>query len=56
VKTIEHTSGSGDEAWGILQNEQQTTNTGQIPVSGIYLANIQTPEGQSKNVKFVIVR
>lgn len=56
VKTIEHTSGSGDAAWGILQNEQQTSDTGQIPVSGIYIANIQTPDGQSKNVKFLIVR
>ncbi len=56
VKTIEHTSGSGDAAWGILQNEQQTSNTGQIPVSGIYIANIETPEGESKNVKFLIVR
>ena len=56
VKTIEHTTGSGDAAWGILQNEQQTTNTGQIPVSGIYIANIQTPDGQSKNIKFLIIR
>ncbi len=56
VKTIEHTAGSGDAAWGILQNEQQTTNTGQIPVSGIYIANISTPAGESKNVKFLIVR
>jgi len=56
VKTIEHTDGSGDAAWGILQNEQQTTNTGQIPVSGIYIANITTPDGQRKNVKFLIVR
>jgi hypothetical protein len=56
VKTINHTSGSGDAAWGILKNEQQTTDTGQIPVSGIYIANIKTPDGQSKNIKFVIVR
>ena len=56
IKTIEHTTGSGDAAWGILQNEQQTTDTGQIPVSGLYIANIQTPDGESKNVKFLIVR
>jgi hypothetical protein len=56
VETLEHTSGSGDEAWGILQNEQQTTGTGQIPVSGLYIANITTPDGQGRNIKFLIVR
>jgi hypothetical protein len=56
VKTIEHTKGSGDAGWGVLANEQQTSDTGQRPVSGLYIANITTPDGQTKNVKFVIVR
>jgi len=56
IKTIEHTDRSGDETWGELNEEFQATQEGQIVVSGIYIANITTPEGQSKNVKFVIVR
>lgn len=56
VKTIEHTSGSGDESWGIIPNEHQTTTMGQRPVSGLYIANITTPDGRTKNVKFIIVR
>ncbi|MFH0991103.1 MAG: hypothetical protein V1799_13930 [bacterium] len=58
VKTIEHTRGSGDEFWGIgtINNDLQTTDTGQRPVSGIYIANIVTPDGATKNVKFLIVR
>jgi hypothetical protein len=56
IKTIEHTDGSGDASWGVLLEEHQTTNTGQLVVSGIYVAHITTPDGQSKNVKFVIVR
>jgi len=56
VKTLNHIKGSGDESWGVLKNEQQTSDTGQRPVSGIYIANITTPDGQTKNVKFLIVR
>jgi hypothetical protein len=56
VKTLKHDKGTGDVKWGVLGNEQQTSDTGQRPVSGIYIANITTPDGQSKNVKFVIVR
>lgn len=58
VKTLEHTKGSGDEFWGIgtVNNDLQTTDTGQRPVSGIYIANIVTPDGKTKNVKFLIVR
>jgi hypothetical protein len=55
VKTIEH-SGSGDESWGATNMDFMTTDTGQIVVSGLYIANIQTPDGQSINRKFVIIR
>jgi hypothetical protein len=56
VKTIEHTNGSGDEPWGGVIEEHSTTDTGQVIVSGIYIAHIVTPEGESTNVKFVVVR
>jgi hypothetical protein len=57
MKTIEHTDGSGDEAWAALTGSNfMTTETGQIVVSGLYIANIETPEGESANVKFLIVR
>jgi hypothetical protein len=56
IKTIEHTDGSGDASWGVQLEEHQTTETGQLVVSGVYIAHITTPEGESKNVKFVIVR
>ncbi|OGC02989.1 hypothetical protein A2V82_02725 [candidate division KSB1 bacterium RBG_16_48_16] len=55
VKTIEH-YGSGDEAWGATTMDHMTSDTGQIVVSGIYIANIQTPDGDSINRKIVIVR
>ncbi|NIR52186.1 fibronectin [candidate division KSB1 bacterium] len=50
IRTIEHTDGSGDEFWN------QTTEFGQIVVSGIYLAVIATPEGATHRLKFVILR
>ncbi|MBN2410193.1 hypothetical protein JXQ31_00790 [candidate division KSB1 bacterium] len=56
IKTLEHTNGSGDEAWGNVLLEHSTTETGQIVVSGIYIAHIETPDGESINVKFLIVR
>lgn len=56
VRTIEHTNGSGDEAWGILQEEHSATQNGQIIVSGVYIAHIQTPSGENSYVKFVVVR
>ena len=56
VKTLEHTDGSGDEPWGVLSEEWSATETGQIIVSGIYIAHIETPGGESKNVKFLVVR
>jgi len=56
VKTLNHMDGSGDEAWGVLVDEQSTTETGQMIVSGIYIAFIQTPEGEHTFVKFAVVR
>lgn len=62
VREIEHDDGSGDEAWGVLEEEYSASATGQIIVSGIYIAFIEekTSEGEltGKNtfVKFVVVR
>ncbi len=58
IKTIEHISGSGDESWGPLgvAETHSATDVGQIIVSGIYLAYVETPEGESTYVKFVVVR
>ncbi|NWF87859.1 MAG: hypothetical protein HXY50_00190 [Ignavibacteriaceae bacterium] len=51
IDTIEHTNGSGDEAWDSL------TSSGQIVVSGIYIAVIEDlVNGVNKIVKFVIIR
>jgi hypothetical protein len=55
IKTIDH-YGSGDEPWGVLQVEHMTTDSDQIIVSGIYIAHIETPDGDSTIKKFVIVR
>jgi len=55
VKTIDHI-GSGDVSWGINQNTFMVTDGQQIVVSGLYVAQIETPDGKSKLVKFVIVR
>ena len=56
VTTIEHTNNSGDEAWGVTALAHMTNDNGQIVVSGIYIANITTPDNQSINRKFVIIR
>jgi len=57
VKTLIHDDGSGGEAWADETRQHfLTTNSGQMVVSGIYIAHIVTPEGESKNVKFVIIR
>jgi len=62
VKTLVHDDGSGDESWGDLTYEHSVTETGQIIVSGIYIALIEennedgTPTGNSTAVKFVVVR
>lgn len=51
IETIEHTDGSGDQAWDSL------TSSGQIVVSGIYIAVIEDLDsGLNKIVKFVIIR
>jgi hypothetical protein len=57
VQTIEHTDGSGDEAWRNPTGEYfLTSSSGQIVVSGLYIAHIVTPTGESTTVKFFIVR
>jgi hypothetical protein len=56
VRTIEHTNGSGDESWGVTNYEHMTSETGQVVVSGIYIAHFETPDGQSIMRKFVIIR
>jgi len=56
VKTLEHTDGSGDEAWGNLPENHMVSETGQLVVSGVYVAHVETPEGESHIVKFAIVR
>lgn len=50
IQTIQHTDGSGDESWN------STTEFGQIVVSGIYIAVVQTPDGQKGIQKFMIIR
>ena len=50
VKTIEHTDGSGDEFW------ISDTEFRQIIVSGIYIAVVQTPEGEQAIQKFIVIR
>ena len=55
IKVIEH-NGSGDASWGDIEAEHSATETGQIVVSGLYIAQIETPDGNSAIRKFVIVR
>ncbi|NQT27159.1 hypothetical protein HQ585_17525 [candidate division KSB1 bacterium] len=56
VKTLEHTNGSGDEPWGIASKQHSTTDTGQLIVSGLYIAHIESPDGESVNLKFFVIR
>lgn len=56
IKTLDHNDGSGDEPWGVLSQEFSTTETGQVVVSGIYIAHIETPDGNARNLKFLVVR
>ena len=57
VKTIIHEDGSGDESWDDPTGQQyQVTDAGQHVVSGLYIANIEDADGESINVKFVIIR
>jgi hypothetical protein len=46
----EHNDGSGDELWESL------TSSGQIIVSGIYIAYFETPAGQSTYRKLLVIR
>jgi hypothetical protein len=50
VQTIEHTDGSGDQKWNL------TTASRQLVVSGIYIAVIETPEGEQAFLKFTVIR
>lgn len=56
VKVLEHTDTSGDQPWGVLEDEQMLSDSGQRITSGVYIAYIETPEGKSTIVKFAIVR
>ncbi len=72
IKTIDHDNGSGDQVWGIVEeaNSHSTSNTGQLIVSGIYIAFIEVTQdytdpssgtrlfkkGESTTAKFVVVR
>jgi hypothetical protein len=73
VKTIDHNNlldQSGDASWGTQPRGYSTTDTGQLMVSGVYIAYIKVTEdyhdpdtddilyrkGESTTVKFVVVR
>ena len=60
IQTIEHiTVGdfpTGDKSWGELPEQHSATLSGQIIVSGVYIAHIETPGGESVFKKFVVVR
>ena len=49
VDTIEHTDGSGDEAWNSI------TSSRQIIISGLYIAHFDMPDGNAIR-KFTIIR
>jgi hypothetical protein len=55
VTKIDHTNGSGTEVW-YANNQYLLTDSDQQPMSGIYIAHIRTPDGQSISRKFLIVR
>lgn len=51
VKTIEHTTGSGDEYWDV------TTDSQQLLVSGLYIAVVDDHESGERAIKkFVVIR
>ncbi len=57
LREIQHTSGTGDEAWeNPTRQFYLTTSSQQTVVSGVYIAYIETPSGESTTVKFIIVR
>ena len=49
VETIQHSDGSGDEAWNSI------TSSRQIIVSGLYIAHFDMPDGNAIR-KFTVVR
>ena len=52
VTRLDHTTGSGDEEWALMANDNN-----QFIVSGVYVAHITDPaSGQSDIEKFVVVR
>ena len=50
IDTIEHTDGSGDEAWNSI------TSSRQVIVSGLYIAHFEVPGVGSTIRKFTVVR
>ena len=63
VQTIVHDDGSGDQSWGVLTEEHMISQSGQVVVSGLYLARIEETDptsgertGDATVVKFLIVR
>ena len=56
IKTLYHTDGSGDEPWGFAPEQHSASETGQIIVSGLYIAHIEAPDGASVNLKFLVIR
>jgi len=55
VTTIEHTNLSGTEIWE-ARGQFLLTDSDQQPMSGIYIAHIETPDGEYVARKFAIVR
>jgi hypothetical protein len=51
VKTIEHTTGTGDEYWNL------TTDSQQVIVSGLYIVVVDNHDnGERSTKKFVVIR
>ena len=50
IKTLYHTSGSGDHSWNLKTDELQLVS------SGIYIAHIELPDGRSAYRKFIVIR
>jgi len=57
MTTIHHTDGSGDEPWTDIAGQNfMATSSQQYPASGLYIAHIETPSGESVDKIFYIVR
>jgi hypothetical protein len=50
IKQIDHTDGSGDEAWNL------NTKYGQVVVSGVYIAVFEIPGKEAVTRKFIVIR